>query len=83
MTTLAIERETNNYWALLKHISKEVKVALIARLSASLISDDSDETKIDASQFAGLWDDDKYPDSDEISRLIKESRSFNHDIEAL
>ena len=37
MTTVALERETNNYWELIKNLSAEVKLALIARLSSSLV----------------------------------------------
>ncbi|MBO5466198.1 MAG: hypothetical protein IKK92_13510 [Prevotella sp.] len=82
MTTLAIEQETNNYWKLLKNVSKEVKVALISKLSASLITD-NEEHKINASQFAGIWNDEDYLDSDEINSLIKNERKFKKDIEAL
>ena len=37
MTTVVLERETNTYWELLKNLSAEVKLALIARLSGSLV----------------------------------------------
>jgi uncharacterized protein YpuA (DUF1002 family) len=37
MTTVALERETNSYWDLIKNLSAEVKLALIARLSSSLV----------------------------------------------
>ena len=37
MTTAVLERETNNYWELLKNLSAEVKLALIAKLSGSLV----------------------------------------------
>ena len=37
MTTAVLERETNNYWELIKNLSAEVKLALIARLSSSLV----------------------------------------------
>ena len=37
MTTAVLERETNSYWELIKDVSSEVKLALIARLSSSLI----------------------------------------------
>ena len=37
MTTVALERETNSYWELIKNLSAEVKLALIARLSSSLV----------------------------------------------
>lgn len=37
MTTTVLERETNSYWELIKNLSPEVKLALIARISASLV----------------------------------------------
>ena len=37
MTTVVLERETNSYWELIKNLSAEVKLALIARLSSSLV----------------------------------------------
>ena len=37
MTAIALERETNNYWNLIKDVSAEIKLALITRLSSSLI----------------------------------------------
>ena len=39
MTAIVLERETNNYWKLIKNVSAEVKLALISRLSTSLISE--------------------------------------------
>lgn len=84
MSTLTIEKETNNYWLLLKDISKEVKLALIAKLSASLVGNETkEEKKASASDFAGMWSDDEYLDSDEIIKILKSERRFNHDIEPL
>ena len=37
MTAIVLERETNNYWNLIKDVSIEVKLALIPKLSNSLI----------------------------------------------
>ena len=37
MTTAVLEKETNSYWELIKNLSAEVKLALIARLSSSLV----------------------------------------------
>ena len=39
MTAMVLERETNTYWNILKSLNAEVKLALISRLSNSLISD--------------------------------------------
>ena len=43
MTTAVLERETNDYWELIKNLSAEVKLALIARLSSSLVRDSVQE----------------------------------------
>jgi len=43
MTAILLERETNNYWELIKNVSAEVKLALISRLSNSLISTETDK----------------------------------------
>ena len=43
MTTAVLERETNSYWELIKNVSSEVKLALIARLSSSLIREAVEE----------------------------------------
>lgn len=39
MTAIVLERETNNYWELIKNVSTEVKLALISRLSNALINE--------------------------------------------
>ena len=36
MTAITLERETNNYWNLIKDAGNEVKLALIKRLSDAL-----------------------------------------------
>ena len=39
MTAIVIERETSNYWSLIKNASAEIKLALIARLSNALVAE--------------------------------------------
>ena len=48
---------TDNYWNLLKHLSSDVKLELIARLSRSLQNDkaDSKSENVSASSFYGVW----------------------------
>ena len=53
MTTAVLEKETNNYWELLKNLSAEVKLALIARLSNSLVR----EAVMEKSNTDNLIDD--------------------------
>ena len=78
---------TNNYWNLLKHLSSDVKLELISRLSRSLQNDkaDSKSENVSASSFYGVWTDSDFPmDADSMVSEIKNSRSFNKkDIEAL
>ena len=48
MGTIVLERETNNYWNLIKNVSMEVKLALISRLSDSIIKEMPTMTKEDS-----------------------------------
>lgn len=74
MTAIALEREANNYWNIIKDLSKEVKVALITKLSASLIAE-TKERKTKAADFSGVWDDAHYPAADDMVREIRGARS--------
>lgn len=71
---------TNNYWYLLKHLSSDVKLELIARLSKSLQNEktDSKGENVSASSFYGVWKDSDFPmDADGMVSEIKNSRSSN------
>lgn len=76
---------TDNYWNLLKHLSSDVKLELIARLSRSLQNDKAVSKNVSASSFYGVWTDSDFPmDADSMVSEIKNSRSFNkRNIEAL
>ena len=54
MTAIAIERETNNYWSLVKNASAEIKLALIARLSNALVSETQQKRTEAASLIAEI-----------------------------
>ena len=56
MTAIVLERETNNYWNLIKNVRTEVKLALISLLSNSLIDEMPKNTGI-ASSADSLIDD--------------------------
>ena len=75
----------NSYWELLKHLSSDVKLELIARLSRSILNDDIvKKEKVSASSFYGVWKDTDFPmDADAMVSEIKHSRTFKNDIEAL
>ena len=82
MTAVVLERETNNYWNLIKDAGNEVKLALIKRLSDALIpavKKSKPKTKaVKAADFAGIWSDEEYMDADELVKLIRESRHFKN-----
>ena len=73
---------TNNYWNILKFLSNDIKLQLIAKLSNSLVASAKSE-KISASRFYGMWRDEEFSmSSDEFVKEIKASRKFKNDIEA-
>lgn len=76
MVTLTFENETNGYWSIIKDASIDVKLALIKRLSESLLPLMTKEKrkKLDANDYAGIWSDDEYMDADEMVKVIREGR---------
>lgn len=73
---------SDNYWNILKFLSNDIKLQLIAKLSNSLVSGTESE-KITASRFYGTWRDDDFPmSSDELVKEVKASRKFKNDVEA-
>ncbi len=54
MTAIAIERETNSYWSLVKNASSEIKLALIARLSNALVTETQQKSTKAASLIADI-----------------------------
>lgn len=72
---------TNNYWSVLKDLSKEAKLDLIARLSNSLLHKDKEKV-VSADSFYGVWKDGDSDDADLLKRTIKSSRKFKDDIKA-
>ena len=68
-----------NYYGLLRSLSKENKLKLIAKLSNSMIEEVvEDETLID--RFFGAFKSDK--SAEDIIQEIRESRTFNRTMEA-
>lgn len=68
------------YWNLLKNLSADVKLDLIARLSNSLLNQDKPaEDSQWASAFAGKWIDAR--SAEEIIDDIRESRTSNEEID--
>ena len=57
MATVVLERETNNYWNLIKDAGNEVKLALIKRLSDAVmpaVAQNKAKKKYTADDFAGI-----------------------------
>lgn len=72
---------SNVYWNILKNLGTDVKLDLIARLSASLLT--SVDKKSNASNWVsnlmGKWEDTR--NAEEILQDIRSNRSLNKDIE--
>lgn len=79
MTAIVLERETNNYWNLIKDAGNEVKLALIKRLSDALAPAVAEKKtrrkkKLNASDYAGIWDDEHYMAAEDINKAIRDAR---------
>ena len=78
MTSLALKRESDNYWNLIKDASNEVKLALIKRLSDALrpavAEKKARKKKYTIDDFAGGWSDEYFIDVDEINKAIRDGR---------
>lgn len=87
MTAMVLERETNNYWNLIKGAGNEVKLALIKRLTDDLMPAVASQTKrtkkVKAADFAGIWSDEEYMEPEEIIKIIKSERKFKNQITPL
>jgi len=64
----------NDYWHVLKDLSNEAKLELIARLSNSLLPGKKKVKALSASSFYGVWKDDDSLDVDRLNEEIKVSR---------
>ena len=70
----------NRYWNMLKNLSSDVKLDLIAKLSASLVaSDKKAATSNWALDMAGRWSDSR--DTVDIVSDIRSSRTSNRDVD--
>ncbi len=81
MASIIIDRETNNYWNLIKDAGNEVKLALIKRLSDAVLPAVSKKKvrkkKYTAKDFAGIWSDEDYMDAKEMVKAITDGRHTN------
>lgn len=63
------------YWDMLKGLSSDIKLELIAKLSASLlVKDDVSDTSNWTSEFAGRWEDDRM--AEEVVEDIRGARTI-------
>lgn len=71
----------DRYWNLLKDLSNEMKLDLIARLSNSM-RQEKKEYPVSASRFYGAWRDTDSLDADKLAEEVKKARNFKDDIMA-
>ena len=69
----------DDYYGLLRNLSKETKIKLIAKLSNSIIADNTSENENVVDNFFGAFKSNK--SAEEIIKEIRESRTFNRTIE--
>lgn len=78
MTAIALKKESDSYWALIKDASNEVKLSLIKRLSDALrpaiIEKESKKKEYTADDFAGIWDDEHFKSVETINEAIRNAR---------
>lgn len=71
---------SNIYWDMLKDLSSDIKLELIAKLSASLLTkDDTSDTPNWTSEFVGRWEDDRT--AAEVMEDIRGARTSNREVE--
>jgi hypothetical protein len=86
MATITLERETSNYWNLIKDAGNDVKLALIHRLSEALLKTGSNQrstkkkVETTAADLAGAWSDEEYLEPEDIIQILKSERKFKNDI---
>ncbi len=74
------DKLTDGYVELLKHLSPNNKLELISKLAQS-IKQDVPNSNLDFQKAFGAWDE--QDDAEALVKLIRDSRVFNRNIEAL
>lgn len=77
ITTVSSRRTADSYWDIIKHLSPDAKLDLIALLTKSL--KETTSKRVSAKKYYGIWGDDGMSD-DEFADELKSLRSFNRDI---
>jgi hypothetical protein len=75
--TVRSRRTADNYWNIIRHLSPDAKLDLIAMLTKSLKKTTS--KRVLAKKYYGIWGDDGMSD-DEFVKELKSLRSFNREI---
>jgi len=75
----ALNLRVEHYMDLLRHLETNVKLALIAKLSASVVEEAEETPKADLDDLFGAW----VPDDaeEDLAETIRNSRTFNREIE--
>ena len=71
----------DNYFSLLKNLSSDNKLELIARLSKSMKTSKITRKNVSLSSLYGSWESEQ--SADEIIAELKSARNFNHKREML
>jgi hypothetical protein len=69
----------DNYFGLLRNLSKETKLKLMAKLSNSIIEDEISKNENVVDRFFGAFKSNK--NAEEIIKEIRDSQTFNRTIE--
>ena len=77
IATINSRRTADVYWNIIKHLSPDAKLDLIAMLTKSLKKKSS--KRVPAKKHYGVWGDDGMT-SEEFVDELKSLRSFNRDI---
>ena len=77
IATISSRRTVISYWNIIKHLSPDAKLDLIAMLTKSLKK--TTTKRVSAKKYYGIWGDDGMSD-DEFVKELKSLRSFNRDI---
>lgn len=63
------------YWGMVKYLDNSVKLELISMLVDSMkFSESAPTKKLNACDYAGIWNDEEYMDADELAKAIRDSR---------
>ena len=72
------------YWGMVKHLDNSVKLELISMLVDSMkFSGPDPAKKLNACDYAGIWNDEEYIDADELAKAIRDSRHIGSGRDAI